>query len=61
MSVIEWEIGESLLQMGARPAAILLVSPEGVLMIRWIDDCLPEDKSRVEWAMERGVRFGDLE
>ena len=61
MSRIELDSGESLLQMGAKPAALLFVTPEGILLIRWIEGCSPEDQSRVEQAMKRGVRFGDLE
>ncbi|KKL67250.1 hypothetical protein LCGC14_2136850 [marine sediment metagenome] len=61
MSMIELECPESVLEMGAKPAALLLITPEGILMIRWIEGCSPEARLRVEQAMERGVRFGDLE
>ena len=61
MSMIQLECDEPLLQMGAKPAAILFVSREGILLIRWIDGCSPEERCRVEETLERGVRVGDLE
>ena len=61
MSMVQLDVGEPLLQMGAKPAALLFVTPEGILLIRWIEGCSLEDQSRVEKAMKRGVRFGDLE
>ncbi len=61
MSMIQLDVGEPLLQMGAKPAALLFVTPEGILLIRWIEGCSPEDQARVEQSMKRGVRFGDLE
>lgn len=61
MSMIELDIDEPMLEMGAKPAALLFITPEGILMVRWIDGCSPEERLRVEQTMERGVRFGDLE
>jgi hypothetical protein len=61
MSIIELECDEPLLQMGAKPAALLFVTPEGILMVRWIEGCSPEELRRVAETLERGVRFGDLE
>ena len=61
MSMIQLSCDEPLLQMGAKPTAILFVSREGILLIRWIDGCSPEERCRVEETLERGVRFGDLE
>ena len=61
MSMVQLDVGEPLLQMGAKPVALLFVTPEGILLIRWIEGCSPEDQSRVEQSMKRGVRFGDLE
>jgi len=61
MSMIELECDGPALRMGANPAAVLFVSPEGILLIQWIEGCSPEERCRVEQAMERGVRFGDLE
>ena len=61
MSMIQLDCDEPILQMGARPAAILFVSREGILLIRWIDGCSPEERCRVEETLKRGVRFGDLE
>ncbi|KKM75630.1 hypothetical protein LCGC14_1388380 [marine sediment metagenome] len=60
MSMIQLGCDEPLLQMGAKPAAVLYVSPEGILLIQWIDGCSPEERCRVEETLERGVRFGDL-
>ena len=61
MAIVQLDVDEPLLQMGAKPAALLFVTPEGVLLIRWIEGCSPEDRARVEQSMKRGVRFGDLE
>ena len=61
MPMVQLSCDEPLLQMGAKPAAILFVSREGILLIRWIDGCSPEERCRVEETLERGVRFGDLE
>ena len=61
MSMIQLGCDEPLLQMGAKPAAVLFVSHEGILLIQWIDGCSPEERCRVEETLERGVRFGDLE
>ena len=61
MQVMRLDSTEPLLQMGLRPAAILLISPEGILGIRWFDACSPEEQHQVEETLKRGVRFGDLE
>ena len=61
MSTVQLDVGEPLLQMGAKPVALLFVTPEGILLIRWTEGRSPEDQSRVEQSMKRGVRFGDLE
>ena len=61
MSMIQLDCDEPILQMGAKPAAILFVSPEGILLVRWVDGCSPEERCRVEETLKRGVRFGDLE
>ncbi len=61
MSMIQLKCNEPILQMGAKPAAVLYVSPEGILLIQWIEGCSPEERCRVEETLKRGVRFGDLE
>ena len=61
MAIVQLDVDEPLLQMGAKPAAILFVTLEGILLIRWIDGCSPEERRRVEETLKRGVRFGDLE
>ena len=61
MAIVQLDVDEPLLQMGAKPAAILFATLEGILLIRWIDGCSPEERRRVEETLKRGVRFGDLE
>ena len=61
MQVMRLDSTEPLLQMGLKPAAILLISPEGILGIQWFDACSPEEQQQVEETLKRGVRFGDLE
>jgi hypothetical protein len=61
MPTIQLDCDEPVLQMGAKPAAILYISPEGILLIQWIEGCSPEERCRVAETLKRGVRFGDLE
>ncbi len=61
MQIMRLDSTEPLLQMGLKPAAILFVSPEGILGICWFEACSPEEQHQVEETLKRGVRFGDLE
>ena len=60
MAIVELDSGDSMLQLGAKPIAILFISPEGVVAIQWFEGCSPEEVSDVASKLEHGVRFEDL-
>ncbi len=60
MSILELNCDEPVLKMGAKPAAVLFISPEGILLIQWVEGCSSEEQCRIEKTLERGMRFEDL-
>jgi len=60
-TIMRLDSTEPFLQMGLKPAAIIFISPEGIVGIQWFEACSPEEQQQVEEKLNRGVRFGDLE
>ncbi len=50
-----------MLQMGMKPIAILFITPEGVVAVKWFEECSKEEIRGVVDKLERGVQFEDLE